>query len=1193
MNKLKKEMLTYSKRIETLNKKIASGKLPANEVVKYKEEVKLTEKQLKNVKDRIDAFANSEFPTGEFRDAEKIIRDTAKKLEDLEYKMQKIASTEKVPTDEYKQLSQDVEKAEEQLAKLNEMKQTYRDIGVSEEMMPSSLQKQIRETEELISKCREEMVQLDQAGKAFTISDSGSKKLQHMQFDVDNLRKQLQAAKLDRQDLINSGEAFISGSEIIDMNTDPAMGKFAKLRIKAAETFAKIRSGAGKAVSGIKKIGSVTGKVITFFPRLLAKGISAFTGIRKHSNSAASGIGQIGSRILEMAKTVFVFNILRSALTALRSGIEESFGTYLTYDDALNNSINCLKASLNTLKGTLASAFAPIVSAVVPYLQTMMNWLVAAANAVAQFTAALMGKSSYKKASAGVASVGSAADSTAGSLGDAKDAAEELKKALGGYDELNVIGNDDTSSAGSGGGSGAGGSSGGELSYTDVDISSGISDFAEKVKEAWRNSDFTEIGTIVGTKLRDALDNIPWDVIKQGAKKIAKVTATFLNGFFETPGLFESVGNTVAQGLNTALTFAKTFLDTVHWDSIGTAITTGISSFFKNVDWSLLGGTISSSFIAFFDFVRGIFEGIDWSNLPQAIVQGIKDFFTGFDWKGTFSSFGELIGTVVASAIDLGKAIWEMLKNTGTNIAEYFIEYIKESFVKYGIDEDSGFLEIGAAIIKGVFNGIVDCLKNIGTWIKENILQPFVEGFKSAFDIHSPSKNPDILNLGKNIILGVLNGIIAGFKNIGTWVKKNILQPFLKAFKNAKDFFKDAGEVIWDGITSAFENIKEVLQVGVGLLKEGWTTVSEWVKDKIGGAVNKAIGIVRDGWTNIKDWISNNKTRWGGAVSKAIGIARSGWTTIRDWIVNNFFGGGIWKNIGVQKSGWESIKSWIESASNWGKGVWKNIGIQKSGWKSVYDWITNNKDRWGGGIWKNVGLRKAWKGTVEDWVKGYLTGGVMTVGVSLAKKADGGVYKNGSWSNIPQKAKGGILSHGLWMNIPAYAGGGAPHGTMFLAGEAGAEVVGNVGGRTEVLNKSQIASAIYSAVVAGMSEVAAKIGNAILTHMTDCTNAAIINLGNILSQLQYIGSNVSNAEYVLAGVPQISTQDANRYRYVDTYSGGSGVDVNAVAEAVANKLSANIQIENVMTLKGEPVYREMVRIDRETVHQTGKSGFGR
>jgi hypothetical protein len=68
-----------------------------------------------------------------------------------------------------------------------------------------------------------------------------------------------------------------------------------------------------------------------------------------------------------------------------------------------------------------------------------------------------------------------------------------------------------------------------------------------------------------------------------------------------------------------------------------------------------------------------------------------------------------------------------------------------------------------------------------------------------------------------------------------------------------------------------------------------------------------------------------------------------------------------------------------------------------------------------------------------------------------------------------QKADGGAYYGGSWHSIPQYASGGRPHGTMFWAGEAGPEVVGHVGGRTEVLNQSQLAATMYASVSAALS----------------------------------------------------------------------------------------------------------------------------
>lgn len=90
--------------------------------------------------------------------------------------------------------------------------------------------------------------------------------------------------------------------------------------------------------------------------------------------------------------------------------------------------------------------------------------------------------------------------------------------------------------------------------------------------------------------------------------------------------------------------------------------------------------------------------------------------------------------------------------------------------------------------------------------------------------------------------------------------------------------------------------------------------------------------------------------------------------------------------------------------------------------------------------------------------------------VSVTAKVAGSVA--GVIGKIFGKAAGGVFSGGRWSDIPQYAGGTTnAHGSLFMAGEAGPEIVGHVGGRTEVLNKSQLAAAMYQAVNSAMQGV--------------------------------------------------------------------------------------------------------------------------
>ena len=175
----------------------------------------------------------------------------------------------------------------------------------------------------------------------------------------------------------------------------------------------------------------------------------------------------------------------------------------------------------------------------------------------------------------------------------------------------------------------------------------------------------------------------------------------------------------------------------------------------------------------------------------------------------------------------------------------------------------------------------------------------------------------------------------------------------------------------------------------------------------------------------------------------------------------------------------------IESGGYWetwkqgAKSIITNVGETLGSFfidpfKNLHTEIMNN-----GGYWET------WKRGVKviiDDIKDWLTGLKEKINSSVSSFSrlkteidnNGGIFQ--SWLKginviFEKKENGGVFSKGSWRNIAKYADGGIPsHGSMFVAGEHGAEIVGHINGRTEVLNQSQIASAIYSAVVSAMSQ---------------------------------------------------------------------------------------------------------------------------
>lgn len=104
------------------------------------------------------------------------------------------------------------------------------------------------------------------------------------------------------------------------------------------------------------------------------------------------------------------------------------------------------------------------------------------------------------------------------------------------------------------------------------------------------------------------------------------------------------------------------------------------------------------------------------------------------------------------------------------------------------------------------------------------------------------------------------------------------------------------------------------------------------------------------------------------------------------------------------------------------------------------------------------------RGTIESLTK--------KSGLSFALTAAISVIKSGL--QLLFKKDGGVLRNGSWSPITAFAGGGIPDmGQMFVAREAGPELVGTLGGHTAVMNNDQIVASVsagvYQAVRAAMS----------------------------------------------------------------------------------------------------------------------------
>ena len=231
----------------------------------------------------------------------------------------------------------------------------------------------------------------------------------------------------------------------------------------------------------------------------------------------------------------------------------------------------------------------------------------------------------------------------------------------------------------------------------------------------------------------------------------------------------------------------------------------------------------------------------------------------------------------------------------------------------------------------------------------------------------------------------------------------------------------------YDDLNTLVTNLKDVLP----LLDEATNLMSEYntamdnfnavsgtggsLSGLISTAIEIGVKLFKQGWSTISDFVGN-------AVSVAISVFKSGWSTI-----SNFVGTAVSTAVSLTKSGWSSITAFV------GNTVSVAVSLAKSGWTTVKSWL------------------------------GDLTA---SLGITLPKIRV-------KWSDI--EVLGATISYPS--GFETYAMGGFPAmGQMFIAREAGPELVGTIGSRTAVANNDQIVESVsrgvYQAVVSAMGQSA-------------------------------------------------------------------------------------------------------------------------
>lgn len=525
---------------------------------------------------QIDAFAklNNEYSAQE------------QKVESLRQKVASYAN-QRIPTTEYKEISDQISKAE---AKLNQL------MSSQERFVANG-------------------------GKKNT---STYKK---MQYDIDELANTIKYARSELIDLEVSGKAFSTG-----VNTKEAQADMERLAT-AERKLADMQNRLNTSYSGIKsKLASYGTGLVSLKEKLF--GVNSANNKTANSNSKLSksfkdtskSAGSARMSIGRMLTMSLLFSGVFRILSALTQGIIGGFNNLAQYSKTTNANISTLWGSLVRLQNAFATAFSPILTVITPILSRFIDLISTAITYVGMFFGYLAGNKTYTKALAVQKDYAASLDKTAKSTKKATKAAKDYLSPL---DEINrYTTNKDTDTTPSG--SGANGT---PISKMFEEVPIDAPPIFEKIKDVLGQifQPFKEAWEREG---KNTIDAAKYALSELGA--LAKSVGSSMLEVW-TNGTGTQILSTmlqIAQGLLTTVGNIARQLD-IAWNknAVGTAIIQAIADAFQKVldiinrlVWDTAQWAGSLNFYPLLNSIKNLFESM--SPLIEAIGSFLERLYT-------------------------------------------------------------------------------------------------------------------------------------------------------------------------------------------------------------------------------------------------------------------------------------------------------------------------------------------------------------------------------------------------------------------------------------------------------------------------------------------------------------------------------------------------------------------------------------
>lgn len=650
-------------------------------------------------------------------------------------------------------------------------------------------------------------------------------------------------------------------------------------------------------------------------------------------------------------------------------------------------------------------------------------------------------------------------------------------------------------------------------------IADGMNALVRGANKFLTTTDWTNIGKAIGTSIKKWFDTISWTEIGQYFGNKFNVVIDTFSGLIST--IFggnnaTKMGKKILEGINA-------WIDTVHWDDLAESLKTGfngaVTTFativndkktweklktavgklfdaLKDFDVTTLGASLSTAFTEAMKIVEwetigekiGEFlGGIKWGEVTTTIlnagISAIKGAFKGF-FSGEHGDelVGILVGLIAAKLAITTISTGLKLEITSLAVSKG-VSSAAGGITAGSLLKTAGFSIPGAAI--AVAGSLVTAKLNLKLSLAiKNVL---VEGYnKVKKEIQDLSgKSP------AEIVTSILQPTRPDIKKVLSEAKKKVDKesPIGKLLELLVPEKKNIDKVM-GGVSNSVNSKSYKVQRVLALERPSGTAIAQILNgtkndvknstitlDKVINPIKAVATTVTNALKGTAKDVKNDSTNLDKninpikAIGTAITSALSG--TATDVTNNKTY---LNKNINPIKATsttvGDALKATAEAITN-GRKLYKDILLTNPSGEYIRDKLGGIKGVIDGYDLSRLvqilfGYPSQWetKQGIDNAINGYMP--------VVYAKIETEVYAHFNPLGTEQK----IIT-------PTASGGILNEGQMFIAREAGPELVGTIGNKTAVANNEQIVSSVARGVASAVSSVLGSGGNQALTVYLD------------------------------------------------------------------------------------------------------------